>query len=222
MTEETNVLRGGILQDRLAEYLHSLEADRGDFLNGLRQYASENDVPIVRQETESLLRTLIRLKKPEKILEIGTAIAYSTIVMAEACEASLITIESYEKRIPIAESNIEAAGLSGRIRLLKGDAGEHLKMLTESFDLIFLDAAKAQYIVWLPDILRLMHEGSVLIADNVLQDMTVIESRFTVGRRDRTTHERMREFLRQIKHDKRLQSSVLPVGDGVSVSVMLV
>lgn len=221
LTEDVNVSNGIPKEDRLTEYLRSLEAENDDFLSGLREYARINDVPIVKPETESFLKTMVRLKEPNKILEIGTAIAYSTIAMAGECEADIVTMESYEKRIPIACENIKKAGLKNRITLLEGDAGKLLKTLKGSFDLIFLDAAKAQYIVWLPDIMRLMHEGSVLIADNVLQDKTVTESRFTIGRRERTTHERMREFLWQIKHDKRLQSSILPVGDGVSVSIML-
>lgn len=207
--------------DRLTEYLHSLERPRGDFLNKLREYAVNNDVPIVREETESLLRTLIRINKPHSILEIGTAVAYSTIVMAGESDADIITVESYEKRIRIAGENIKKAKLDKRITLLEEDAGELLKTLDKSFDMIFLDAAKAQYVIWLPDIMRLMHEGSVLIADNVLQDKTVIESRFAVSRRERTIHERMREFLTEIKHNDRLSTSILPVGDGVSLSVML-
>lgn len=221
MTEAVNILNGIPQEDRLTEYLCSLETKNNSLLYDLREYARENDVPIVKPETESFLKTMVRLKNPKRVLEIGTAIAYSTIVMAGECEASIVTMESYDKRIPIAAENIKKAGLENRITLLEGDAGRLLKLQKDSFDLIFLDAAKAQYIVWLPDIMGLMHDGSVLIADNVLQDKTVMESRFTIGRRERTTHERMREFLWQIKHDKRLQSSILPVGDGVSVSIML-
>ena len=206
-------------EERLKAYLHSLESERSMLLTELREYAAVNDVPIVRKETESFLRTLSAMQKPKRILEIGTAIAYSTIVFAQSCEADILTVESYEKRIPIARANIKRAGLEHRIRLIEGDAGKVLKELDKSFDLVFLDAAKAQYIVWLPDILSLMHEGSVLLADNVLQDHTLIESRFAVPRRERTTHERMREFLWQIKHDESLETSVIPLGDGVSLSV---
>ena len=207
--------------ERLAAYLHSLEPEREPLLKELRNYAAKNNVPIVREETEAFLRTVARLAAPSRILEIGTAIAYSTIVLAESSDAVIVTMESYDKRIPFAMANIRRAGLDDRITLIRGDAGESLKSLDDSFDLIFLDAAKAQYIVWLPDIMRLMHKGSVLIADNVLQDNTVIESRFTVQRRERTTHERMREFLRQLKTDERLSTSILPVGDGVSFSVKI-
>ncbi len=209
-------------QDRIAEYLHSLEPEGSTLLEELRGYAMEHEIPIVRRETESFLRTLVTLMKPESILEIGTAIGYSSICMAGVCGAKILTIENYEKRIPLALENIKRAGLEERITLQAGDAGEVLKSLTQaggSYDFIFLDAAKGQYPVWLPDILALMHEGSVLVADNVLQDRTVAESRFTIPRRERTTHARMREFLYEIKHDPRLETAVMNIGDGVSMSV---
>ncbi len=209
---------------RISEYLHALEPDAEPLLKELRQYAAETEVPIIRIETESFIRTILNILKPKHILEIGTAIGYSSICMASACSADIITIESYDKRIPLAKNNISRAGLNDRVKLIEGDAGEVLKALAdkgESFDFIFLDAAKGQYPVWLPDIMRLMHSGSVLLSDNVLQEGTVTESRFAIPRRERTTHERMREFLYTLKHDERLCSSVLNVGDGVSLSVRL-
>lgn len=215
--------------ERIKDYLLSIENEADEDLCRMRIYAQENDVPIVRTETESFLRTLCFMKKPKRILEIGTAIAYSTIVMARADEAGnsqIVTIESYDKRISVAMENLKNAGLTGRkdgcdrVELIHGDATKVLKELKGSFDLIFLDAAKGQYINWLPDIMRLMTEGSVLISDNVLQDNTVMESRYTVDRRDRTTHDRMRCFLRELKKNPRFESSIVPIGDGVSISVM--
>ena len=209
---------------RITEYLHSLEPEAEPLLRELRQYAKANEVPIIRIETESFIRTLLGIMKPRHILEIGTAIGYSSICMAKASDADIITIESYDKRIPIARDNISRAGLDDRISLIEGDAGNVLKELAdrkESFDFVFLDAAKGQYPVWLPDILRLMHKDSVLLADNVLQECTVTESRFAIPRRERTTHERMREFLYTLKHSEALSSSVLNIGDGVSLSVLL-
>ena len=206
--------------ERISDYLHSLSVD-DELLNELREYAVKERVPIVRRETESFLDTMAALLKPENTLEIGTAIGYSTIVLARR-SGFVTTIENYEKRIPLAKENIKKAGLSDRVKLIEGDAGEVLSQLAAEkmkYGLIFLDAAKGQYSVWLPMILELMEPGSMLIADNVLQDCTVMESRFAVARRDRTTHARMREFLYKIKHDERLTSSVLPLGDGVSVSV---
>lgn len=212
---------GKQIMSRISEYLHSLEKEEDKLLSDMRKYAEVNDVPIVRRETESFLRTLCVMKKPEEVLEIGTAIAYSTIVLARE-SGHVTTIENYEKRIPIARENIEKSGLSDKIDLICGDAGKILPELFadgKKFDFIFLDAAKGQYLIWLPDILRIMSKGGILVSDNVLQDETVMESRFTVGRRDRTTHMRMREFLYEIKHLEYLETSVIPIGDGVSVSV---
>lgn len=221
--------------NRISEYLLSLEREEDPLLRELRSFAAETEVPIVRPETESLLRTLVAAKRPRRILEIGTAIGYSTILLARAAGAGaggcreFITVESWEKRIPLAKENLRRAGLSQSVQLLHADAGEVLRRLCaggdhdpareQGFDLIFLDAAKGQYIRWLPDILSLLNQGGLLVADNVLQDMTVLEPRFTLPRRERTTHARMREFLYEIKHREELESAVLPVGDGVSISV---
>ena len=218
---------------RIKDYLLSLEGEEDSFLSELRDRAELANVPIIRRETESLLRTLTVLKRPRKILEIGTAVGYSAIVMEKAMDGfcPIITVESYEKRIPEALGNIRNAGFQGVINLLFEDAGEALKALMESgihspeinagFDLVFMDAAKGQYLNWLPMVLELMNTGGLLICDNVLQDLTVMESRFTVERRDRTIHERMRAFLREIKTCDRLESSVISMGDGVSISVKL-
>lgn len=214
-------------QKRISAYLASLESEPEPLLRELRAYAAGHDVPILRAETERFLYTLIAAKRPRHILEIGTAIGYSGIVMLRACaEAKLLTVESYEKRIPLARANFARAGaaLSARTELLHEDAGVVLKRLSggrRQFDFVFLDAAKGQYFNWLPDIIAVLEEGGLLLADNVLQDNTVMESRFTVERRDRTTHERMRAFLYAVKHTPELVSSILPLGDGVSLSVKI-
>ena len=146
---------------------------------------------------------------------------YSALLMAQASSGDCVitTIEKYEKRILKARENFRQAGMEERIILLEGDAGQILAGLTGSYDLIFMDAAKGQYIHWLPDVLRLLSPGGMLISDNVLQDNTILESRFAVERRDRTIHSRMREYLFQLKNHKDLTTSIIPIGDGVTVSV---
>ena len=221
--------------NRISEYLLSLEREEDPLLRELRSFAAETEVPIVRPETESLLRTLVAAKRPGRILEIGTAIGYSTILLARAAGAGaggcreFITVESWEKRIPLAEENLRRAGLSRSVQLLHADAGEVLRQLCaggdhdpareQGFDLVFLDAAKGQYIHFLPEILRLLPPGGCLVSDNVMQDGDVIESRFAVERRNRTIHARMREYLYELKHHPELETSIIPLGDGVAVSV---
>lgn len=176
---------------------------------------------MIRREMQSFIKTLLAMKKPKRILEVGTAIGFSTLLMCEygPSDLKITTIENYEKRIPIAKENFKKAGREEQITLLEGDAGEILKTLSETYDFIFMDAAKGQYINWLPDVLRLMEKGSVLVSDNVLQEGDIIESRYLVERRNRTIYKRMREYLYELTHNPILVTSVLPVGDGAAVSI---
>ena len=169
---------------------------------------------------QSFLKFLLAMKKPARILEVGTAVGFSAILMAEydPVPCQITTIENYEKRIPIARENFKRAGKEAQIALLEGDAAEVLKTLEDPYDFIFMDAAKGQYIHFLPEILRLLAKDGVLVSDNVLQDGDVIESRFAVTRRNRTIHKRMREYLYTLTHSEELVTAVLPVGDGITLS----
>ena len=208
-------------QDRITQYIHSLDQGHGAFCDQIAKDARAGRVPIIRKETANFLQAMVAAKQPKRILEVGTAVGYSALLMAQVMPegTDIITIEKYEPRIPVARRHFEEAGLSDRITLLEGDAGEILKELDGSFDFIFMDAAKGQYIHWLPDILRLLSTGGVLFSDNVLQDGDIIESRFAVERRNRTIHARMREYLYTLTHMPELQTSVVPIGDGVALSV---
>ena len=210
-----------IVEERLTTYLHSLESADIPVLDEIEQEALADMVPIIRKETKSFLKVMLEIKRPVKILEIGTAVGFSAILMGKYSpeECHITTIENYEKRIPVAKDNFRRAGRESQITLLEGDAGEILKTLTGTFDMIFMDAAKGQYIHWLPDVLRLMKEGSVLVSDNVLQEGDIIESHYLVERRNRTIYKRMREYLWQLTHSPVLRTSVLPLGDGAAVSV---
>ena len=191
------------------------------FLEELEQIALRDRVPIIRREMQSFIKMFLALNQPKRILEVGTAVGFSTLLMCEYGpeDLQIVTIENYEKRMPIARENFRKAERESQITLLEGDAGEILKGLKGSFDMIFMDAAKGQYINWLPDVKRLMKKGSVLISDNVLQEGDIIESHYLVERRNRTIYKRMREYLYQLKHDPALVTSILPLGDGVTVSV---
>ena len=141
------------------------------------------------------------------------------IIRREMQKCRITTIENYEKRIPVARENFRRAEKENQITLLEGDAAEVLKTLDGPYDFIFMDAAKGQYIHYLPDVLRLLPPGGCLVSDNVMQDGDVIESRFAVERRNRTIHARMREYLYELKHNDNLVTSIIPLGDGVAVSI---
>ncbi len=209
-----------IVDERMSAFIDSLDKGNTPFLDEIEKYAIETQVPIVRKSMQSLLKFLLVYRKPKSILEVGTAIGFSALLMSEYApeECHITTIEKYEKRIPIARENFRRAGKERSITLLEGDATDILQKLEGTYDIIFMDAAKGQYINFLPDILRLLAPGGLLISDNVLQDGDIIESRFAVTRRNRTIHARMREYLYELKHNPQLETVILPVGDGVTLS----
>lgn len=210
-----------IVEERLTTYINSLEQGNTPLLEEIEREALENYVPIIRKEMQQFLKWILTLRKPENILEIGTAVGFSALLMAEynPLPCRITTIENYEKRIPIARENFKRAGREDRITLLKGDAQDILPTLKENYDFIFMDGAKGQYIHFLPEVLRLLGENGILVSDNVLQDGELIQSRFAVTRRNRTIHERMREYLYELKHNEALETVILTLGDGTAVSV---
>lgn len=210
-----------VTSERMASYINSLDTGHGELLDRIAKAARAEFVPIIRTETASFLKTLVTAKQPKAILEVGTAVGYSALLMSQVMPVSchLTTIEKYEPRIPVAREHFRLAGAEDRITLLEGDAEEILPSLSGFFDFIFMDAAKGQYIHWLPLILKLMPDGGILVSDNVLQDGDIIESRYAVERRNRTIHSRMREYLFTLKHMEELETSIVPIGDGLTVSV---
>lgn len=210
-----------IVNERVTAYINSLDPGNGDVCDAVEEEALKDYVPIIRKETSVFLKTLVALKAPSRILEVGTAVGYSALLMADVMPKGchITTIEKYEKRIPIAKENFKRAGREEDITLLEGDAEEILKTLSGSYDFIFMDAAKGQYLHWLPILLSLLPQGGVLVSDNVLQDGDIIESRYAVERRNRTIHGRMREYLHTLTHMDEFTTSIIPIGDGVTVSV---
>lgn len=209
-----------IVSDRMTTFINSLDPGNPEYLDRLEEEAIADFVPIIRKDMQAFLKFMMRLCKPRNILEVGTAVGFSALLMSEyAPEAHITTIENYDKRIPIARDNIAKAGKSASIDLIPGDATEILPTLTDTYDFIFMDAAKGQYINFLPEIMRLLSKGGILVSDNVLQDGDIIESRFAVVRRDRTIHTRMREYLYTLKHMEGVSTVILPVGDGITVTV---
>ena len=210
-----------IVDERTVAFINSLDSGNTPFLNEIEKEAKKTNVPIIRTETQSLIKLLLAMKRPVSVLEVGCAIGFSTLLMSEYAPdgCRITTIEKYEKRIPIARENFKRAGKEEQITLLEGDAQEILKTLSGEYDFIFMDAAKGQYIHFLPEVLRLMAEGGILLSDNVLQDGDIIQSRYAVTRRNRTIHTRMRDYLYELKHHPALTTAILPIGDGVTLSV---
>ncbi len=204
-------------------FINSFDKGNTPFLNQIEKEARAEAVPIVRTQTQNLLRFLMAAHKPRNILEVGTAVGFSALLMSEYAPEGcrITTIEKYEKRIPVARENFRRAGKEDAITLLEGDAAEILRTLDDTYDFIFMDAAKGQYLHFLPDAVRLLGEGGLLVSDNVLQDGDVLESRFAVTRRNRTIHARMRDYLYELTHHELLETVILPVGDGVSLSTRI-
>ncbi|MCI9516604.1 MAG: O-methyltransferase [Lachnospiraceae bacterium] len=212
-----------IVNERMIAYINSLDMGNTPLLDKIEQEALNAFVPIVRREMQSFLKVLLAVRRPIRILEVGTAVGFSALLFCEYAPegAQITTIEKYEKRIPVARENFRRGGKEAQITLLEGDAAEILSSLTETYDFIFMDAAKGQYIHFLPDVMRLLEVGGVLVSDNVLQDGDIIESHYVVERRNRTIYKRMREYLYELKHDERLITSIVPIGDGATVSVRI-
>ena len=207
-----------ITEERVLDFIRSFGVDRGsEALHMIEKEAVRDDVPIIRKETGELLRILLQIKKPERILEVGAAIGFSSVFMGENTgkNTHITTIENYPPRIERAKANIVLAGMEDKITLIAGDAAEVLKGLSGSWDFIFMDAAKGQYIHFMPEVMRLLAPGGILVSDNVLQD----ESRYGIKRRNHTIHNRMREYLYALTHDEAIDTVILETGDGMAISV---
>ena len=210
-----------IVNERVVAYINSLDCGNSDICNTIEKEAIADEVPIIRKEMGNLLKVLLQLVQPERILEVGTAVGYSSILMSENMpeNCKITTIENYDKRIPVAKNNFKRAGKEDVITLIEGDALEVLKTLEGPYDFIFMDAAKGQYINYLPDIKRVLRKGGLLISDNILQEGEIVESRYAVTRRNRTIHTRIREYVYELTHSEDFVTSIVPIGDGITLSV---
>lgn len=210
-----------IVNERVVAYINSLNCGNSDICNTIEKEAIADEVPIIRKEMGNLLKVLLQLVQPARILEVGTAVGYSSILMSENMphNCTITTIENYDKRIPVAKNNFKRAGKEDVITLIEGDALEVLKTLDGPYDFIFMDAAKGQYINYLPDIKRVLRKGGLLISDNILQEGEIVESRYAVTRRNRTIHARIREYVYELTHSEDFVTSIVPIGDGITLSV---
>ncbi len=210
--------------NRIPDYIDSLIPANSRLIEEIRKEAVDMQMPIIRRDGEQLLRTILRLRRPKRILEIGTCVGYSAIIMADSTDEDchIYTVEIGKADYDMALANVRRAGCSERITCYLGDASDKLREYADAgahFDFIFMDAAKGQYINWLPYITKLLDKGGVLLSDNILHDGDIVESRFAVERRDRTTHARLREYLYELTHSGDYVTSVLNAADGMSISV---
>lgn len=210
--------------ERIRTFVKSYIKEDSEKLEEIYSSAVEREVPVIREDTRDYLRLLLNQVKPVKVLEIGTAVGYSALFMAEVLdnigEYHIDTIELDDVRAEEAQGHITEIGKEDKIHLYRGDAAEVLKTLTEKYDFIFIDAAKAQYMNYLQAVMKLVHADSVIVTDNVLESGLVLESHFLVEKRDRTIHDKLREYLYTLKNDERLETAILSIGDGVAVSVV--
>lgn len=208
--------------ERISSFVNSFIKDDEGSLEEIYNEAVVRGVPVIRKASRELLKTQLLIKKPKNILEIGTAVGYSSLFMSQFTdeECRITTIELDEQRVATARDNIKLLDKEKVIEVIKGDALFVLKELPDaSFDFLFVDAAKGQYINYYEDVLRIAKPGAVIISDNVLQDGEILESHYTVEKRNRTIHDRMREYLYKITHDDRVESAILSVADGMAVTV---
>ena len=210
--------------ERFESFLESLPDDLPGYLLDLELENIRANIPIIRKGSQRLIRFMLELKKPVKVLEVGTATGFSSIFMLEFLDkkAEITTIEKMEERIDKAEETFRNLDKNKQITLIKGDAIEILADLVsknKTFDFIFMDAAKGQYINFFENIKKLLVPGGMLVTDNMLQEGRLLDSRYTVVRRDRTIHQRMREYVNVLMTDKNFETILLASGDGMAVSI---
>lgn len=207
-----------INRDYIEEYIRELIPEKYK-LKDIEEYAMENHVPIIQPEVAQFLRVMLKTTKPKNILEIGTAIGYSSIVMAESTsdDTNITSIERREDMIEIANKKISKAGFENKINILKGEAGEVLSNLDKKYDFIFLDAAKGHYKEFFDECIRMLDKDGIIVCDNVLF-RGMVASDDLVIRRKITIVKRLREFLKYINNIEGYISSIIPIGDGIALT----
>ena len=212
------------MDERTEVFLEKYRVPLPPYLADMSRHAGEHNVPIIRRSTGDILRYVLCTVEPDEILEIGTAIGFSALFMKECLSdknVHITTIEKIEARYSQADVNFSKFDKDRCISLIKDDATDVIKRLKDEgkkYQVIFLDAAKGQYIYFLPILVELLDVGGVMVADNIFHDGVVMNSRYAVNQRDRTIHDRLREFLAAVTENDKLESLILPVDDGIVVS----
>ncbi len=213
-----------VIDERLSEYIDLLSWDIPGYLQEAENNALMAEVPVIKRSVQTLLAFLLKINKPESVLEIGTATGFSSLLISEYAGSgtTIDTIEKVPARIKGAKENFKKYNKESQINLIEGDANEVLKRLVEQekeYSFIFMDAAKGQYMNFIEPVYKLLSTGGILVTDNVLQNGDVLQSRYAITRRDRTIHGRMRKYLYYISHSVKWNTIILPAGDGVTISV---
>ena len=208
-----------IVNNLVEDYIRTTLKEKDGLLRELEEYANEHNVPIVHKEVSELLKVLLKIQKPKRILEVGCAIGYSSILFASVLDedVEIITVERNEKMIEKAKENIKLAGFEKNITILEGDAEEILKEVEGPFDMMFMDAAKGQYKLFYDMIIDKLRVDGLLISDNILYKGMVAHDDFVI-RRKKTIVKRMRNYLDYICNCDYLSTSLIPIGDGVALS----
>lgn len=211
------------MKNRIDTFLERYREPVPGYLREMEKYARDNHIPVMGRGTADLLRYIIRTLRPKNILEIGTAIGYSALYMKECVrpDVTITTIEKIESRYEIAKDNFKKYDKDDQITILCEDAADAIVKLRDEgkkFDLIFLDAAKGQYVTFLQTLVDMLTPNGELVTDNIFHEGTVLNSRYAVTQRDRTIHERMREYLKLITEHEQIESVCLPIDDGIAVS----
>lgn len=208
-----------VVMPEIVEFMRKSQQPFDGGLGELETYANELGIPIIPHETAKFLDFFCAAVSPRTILEIGTAVGFSASLMAQHLQTDghLTTIDRYEKMYERAKENFAKLGLSDRITLIEGDAAEVLPTLTESgsFDLIFMDSAKAKYIEFYPECMRLLKVGGILIIDDVFQAGTVLHDEADIPKRVRKIHRKLNELFDTVLNDPVHRSCMVPLGDGL-------
>ncbi len=214
--------------ERIRSFINSFNKDdENDILADIYSDAKSQGVPVIREDMKELIRLLLLINKPKKILEVGTAVGYSASFMVDVLKKDVCidTLELDHDRVLIAKENVKKLGFEDNINIIEGDAENSLKELStgdiNTYDMIFIDAAKGQYMIYLDEALKMSKVGTVIISDNILEDGKIIESHFLVEKREITIHDRIRQYLYRLKNDERLSTDILSVGDGAAVSLVI-
>lgn len=206
-----------IVMQKVVDFMREGQLGFEGGLGEIEAYANELGIPIVPHETAKFLDFFTATMQPSQVLEIGTAIGFSASLMAQHLQADghLTTIDRYEKMYERAKENFKKLGLEDRITLIEGDAADVLPTLEGSYDLIFMDSAKAKYIEFYPECMRLLRQGGVLIIDDVFQGGTVLDDEAEIPKRVRKIHRKLNELFDTVLNDKSNRSTLVPLGDGL-------